>query len=149
MGSEESQGVMAMMDLLVADLDKEMTEAETEKKDAQEDYKKAIADSANKRRQDSQNLVDKEASKAESTSALESSQADKKSTGKELMGTLKYIQSLHSECDWLLQYFSVRKQARVDEIDSLERAKAVLSGADYSFLQQASTARFNKFLHHA
>merc|ERR1719203_2418899 len=56
--SEESNGVMAMMDLLVADLDKEMTEAETEEKDAQEDYKKAIAESADKRRQDSKNLVD-------------------------------------------------------------------------------------------
>merc|ERR1719499_2239096 len=36
--SEDSMGVMAMMDLLIADLDKEMTEAETEEKDAQEDY---------------------------------------------------------------------------------------------------------------
>merc|ERR1719310_415136 len=36
--SEESNGVIAMMDMLVADLDKEMTVAETEEKDAQADY---------------------------------------------------------------------------------------------------------------
>merc|ERR1712130_725327 len=36
--SEESNGVIAMLDALVADLDKEMTVAEAEEKDAQEDY---------------------------------------------------------------------------------------------------------------
>merc|ERR1719221_1746187 len=37
--SGETTGVMAMIDLLVKDLDKEMTEAETSEKDAQADYK--------------------------------------------------------------------------------------------------------------
>jgi len=51
------------------------------------------------------------------------------------MATMKYIQSLHSECDWLMKYFDVRKEARAAEIDSLVKAKAVLSGADFSLLQ--------------
>merc|ERR1719333_875211 len=45
---EESNGVIAMLDMMVADLDKEMQEVETEEKDAQEDYEKYIADSAEK-----------------------------------------------------------------------------------------------------
>merc|ERR1712085_140400 len=53
---------------------------------------------------------------------------------KELMATEKYISSLHAECDWLLQYFDVRKEARAGEVDSLKKAKAVLSGADYSLV---------------
>merc|ERR1712032_1692970 len=40
--SEDGMGVMAMMDLLLADLDKEMTEAETTEKDAQADYEGAF-----------------------------------------------------------------------------------------------------------
>merc|ERR1719215_271505 len=36
--SEQTNGVMAMVDLLIKDLDKEMTEAETEEKNSQEDY---------------------------------------------------------------------------------------------------------------
>merc|ERR1712083_406491 len=55
---------------------------------------------------------------------------------KELMATSKYIASLHAECDWLLQYFDARQAARNGEIESLKQAKAVLSGADYSLLQQ-------------
>merc|ERR1719413_1662 len=145
--SQGNAGVIAMMDLLVQDLDKAMTESETEEKDAQADYEKSSADAAEKRRQDSKSLTDKEAAKADMESSLEKSEEDKASTGKELMGTLKYIQSLHAECDWLLKYFGARQQARADEVDSLGRAKAVLSGADFALLQR--TARSRKFLHRA
>merc|ERR1712060_327169 len=133
--SEESNSVMGMMDLLVKDLDKEMTEAETGEKVSQEDYEKTMADSAEKRAQDAKSLNDREAAKADLESSLEESVDEQASTSKELMATMQYIAELHAECDWLLQYFDVRKQARADEIDSLNRAKAVLSGADFALLQ--------------
>merc|ERR1712238_36457 len=75
--SEGNTGVLAMIDLLIKDLDKELTEA----------------------------------------------------------GTDKNMASLHAECDWLLKYFDARKEARAGEVDSLTKAKAVLSGADYSLVQ--------------
>jgi hypothetical protein len=145
--SGESGGVMAMMDLLVADLEKEMTVAETEEKNAKEEYESTMVDSADKRRQDSKTLTDKAAAKAHLEGVLEVSADEKKATTNELMGTSRYIASLHAECDWLVQYFDVRKQARADEIDSLEKAKAVLSGADYSLIQRDSL-RVRKFLRH-
>jgi len=147
--SEETNGVMAMMELLVKDLQKEMTEAETGEKESQVDYEKMMADSAEKRAMDSKSLNDKEAAKADLESSLQSSLSDQASATKEHMAVMKYIQSLHAECDWLLQYFEVRKQARAGEIDSLGKAKAVLSGADYSLLQKASPLRARKFLRHA
>jgi len=52
------------------------------------------------------------------------------------MNTMKNIASLHAECDWLMQYYDVRKQARAGEVESLQNAKAVLSGASYSLVQQ-------------
>ena len=67
--------------------------------------------------------------------ALEELIEVKKDTTRELMATLEYIQSLHTECDWLLKYFDVRREARTGEIDTILIAKAVLCGADYSFLQ--------------
>jgi len=145
--SEGSAGVMAMMDLLVQDLEKETTEAKVEEANAKKAYEKVMAESAAKRTEDSKSLTDKEAAQAELGSALQRSEATKKADTRELMGTMKYISSLKSECDWLLQYFDVRKQARADEIDSLQKAKAVLSGADFSLLQSGARAR--KFLQHA
>jgi len=133
--SEDSMGVMAMVDLLIADLDKEMTEAETTEKDAQADYETSMKDAADKRTADSKLLSEKEAIKAETEADLEAKTEDKAAASAELMSTMKYISSLHMECDWLLKYFDVRKEARANEIDALGKAKAVLSGADYSLLQ--------------
>merc|ERR1719414_652113 len=137
--SQDSMGVMAMIDLLIADLDKEMTEAETTEKDAQADYEAAMVDAAEKRTADSKLLSEKESIKAETEADLESKTDDKAATSAELMSTMKYISSLHMECDWLLKYFEVRKEARASEIDALGKAKAVLSGADYSLLQLKSS----------
>jgi len=136
--SEDSMGVMAMVDLLIADLDKEMTEAETTEKDAQSDYETAMKDAADKRTADSKLLSEKEGIKAESEADLEAKTESKAAASAELMSTMKYIASLHMECDWLMKYFDVRKEARANEIDALGKAKAVLSGADYSLLQTKS-----------
>jgi len=139
--SGESGGVIAMIDLLVKDLDKEMTVAETEEKDAQGDYEQMMKDSAEKRAQDSKNLGDKEAALADMQAALEKSTEDHASATAELGATLQVIQGLHNECDWLLQYFEVRKEARTGEIDALGKAKAVLSGADFALLQTKRSLR--------
>merc|ERR1719393_1020693 len=101
-------------------------------KDSQGDYEQMMKDSAAKRAEDSKMLTDKGATLADMESSLQSDTENKVATTKELGATMQYIQSLHAECDWLLQYFDVRKEARTSEIDALGKAKAVLSGADFS-----------------
>jgi len=133
--SEENTGVIAMLDLLSKDLEKEMTEATTAEKDAQADYEQLMKDSAAKRTMDSNALAEKGSSKADTEAELQAHESHKAAEGKELMATMAYISSLHAECDWLLQYFDVRKEARAGEVESLKRAKAVLSGADFSLVQ--------------
>merc|ERR1740129_620915 len=49
---EKATGVIAMVDLLIKDLDKEMTEAETGEKDAQSDYETAMTEATEKRTSD-------------------------------------------------------------------------------------------------
>jgi len=144
--SEESNGIIAMMDLLIKDLDKEITEAQVTEKDAQEDYDTFMQDAAEKRAQDSKTLTDKEGALAELKSDLEDHTGSLASTKKELSATNQYIHNLHLECDWLIKYFDMRKEARANEIDALGKAKAVLSGADYSLIQTSARAR--KFLRH-
>merc|ERR1719441_61499 len=112
-----------------------MTVAETDEKDAQADYEQMMKDSAAKRAEDSKTMTDKESAKAQTEGALEQHKSDKMSTVTELGETMKYIAGLHGECDWLLSNFETRKEARAGEIDALKKAKAVLSGADYSLVQ--------------
>merc|ERR1719359_2035427 len=136
--SEESNGVIAMIDLMVKDLTKEMTESKTEEENAQEDYDQSMKDAAEKRAADTKTLADKAKAKAELEADLEANTEEKGATEKTHMATLEHIQSLHAECDWLLQYYQVRKEARAGEVESLKTAKAVLSGADFSLLETSS-----------
>jgi len=132
--SGENAGVIAMIDLLVKDLDKEMAESQTSEKDAQADYESLMKDSAAKRVADSGLLTEKTSAKASLEADLQAHSEALASGKGELAATVEYIGSLHAECDWLLQYFDVRKEARASEVEALQNAKAVLSGADYSSL---------------
>jgi len=135
---EESAGVVAMIDLLVKDLDKETTEATVSEKDAQADYEQLMSDAGEKRSADTKALTEKTSSKAQGEEALQNEEGNSKDLGVQLMETVQVINNLHAECDWLLTYFDVRRAARTEEIESLDKARAVLSGADYSLLQVGS-----------
>merc|ERR1719258_222300 len=76
---EESNGVIAMIDLLVADIDKDIQTSEVEEKDAQKDYEGFMADAAEKRATDSKAITDKEGLKAETEEKLQTDTEDKKS----------------------------------------------------------------------
>jgi len=128
--SDESTNVVAMIDVLIADLDKEMTEAKAEEKNGQEDYETMMTESAAKRTEDSKALGNKMSAKADAEKMLSEQSDLKKDATKELWATMKYIDSLHQECDWLIKFFDVRKTARTGEIDALVKAKEVLSGAE-------------------
>jgi predicted nucleic acid-binding Zn-ribbon protein len=132
---QESNGVVSMMKLLINDLDKEMTEAETEEKDAQSDFEGAMQDASQKQTLDAKALEDKKGSKADLEAFLTDQQSSRLSAVKQLAATNKMIASLHAECDWLVKNFDVRKEARASESEALNNAKSVLSGADYSLLQ--------------
>jgi len=132
---EESNGVIGMMDMLIGDLDKEMNEATVEEKNAQEEYEEMMADAKAKRAEDSTAITEKTAAKAGLETDLQAAKDGKKAEEKELMATKMYMANLHDECDWLLENFELRKQARAEETDALKKAKAVLSGADFSLVQ--------------
>merc|ERR1712086_453962 len=97
-----------------------------------------MSDASEKRAETSKSISDKESAQAETEEELQTSTDSKKSKTTEAMETAKYIGGLHEECDWLLKYHGERMTARTGEIDALGKAKAVLSGADYSLVQTAS-----------
>merc|ERR1712012_1544888 len=83
--SGESTGVIAMIDLLIGDLDKELTEAETDEKNSQSDYEQMMKDSAAKRTTDSKALTEKSSAKADTEAALQSQAEYKADKAKEHM----------------------------------------------------------------
>merc|ERR1740129_794452 len=69
--SQENNGVIAMIDLLIKDLQEEMTEADTQEKESQAEYEQMMKDSAAKRTTDSQSLTEKGDAKAHTEAALQ------------------------------------------------------------------------------
>jgi len=138
---EESNGCIAMMDMLIADLQKEITETEVNEKEAQKEYEQFMSDAAEKRALDSKSVEEKEGAKADLEARLLKDEEEKTNTMKEAMATHEYLAEVHGDCDWLLTNFETRKSARAGEVDALTKAKAVLSGADYSLLQTAQVHR--------
>jgi peptidoglycan hydrolase CwlO-like protein len=139
--AQESNGVLAMIDMLVADLDKELQATKVEEKNAQAEYEEFMKDSADKRALDAKAIADKEAAKADLRAKLIKDEDEKKATMKEAMATHEYLAEVHADCDWLLANFETRKEARAGEIEALGKADAVLSGADYSLVQRSAVHR--------
>merc|ERR1719412_1806377 len=82
---QEHAGVVEMINMLMTDLDKEMTQITTDGKDAQAEYEQFTADSAAKRASDSKSLADKEAAKADAEAELQRLTTEHKSTMKAAM----------------------------------------------------------------
>merc|ERR1719321_549294 len=139
----DSSGPVALLDKLKNDLKMEMQEDDMEEKTAQKDYEELMANSAEKRSTMSKTIVEKEGQLAEGEALLQKAKKSHKSLTTELMDLEKFVSNLHGDCDFLIQNFDKRKEARTNEIEAIKKAKAVLSGADFTALVQtsASTAR--------
>merc|ERR1719408_1244573 len=92
-----NNAITELMNMFMSDLEKTITEMKTNEKDAQEDYETFIADSADKRAEDSKAITDKEGSLAELEGELIANQEALKAKKYELMDVEKYIMELHKE----------------------------------------------------
>merc|ERR1719265_3069513 len=75
-------------------------------------------------------IVDKSAMKAQADGDKVAAEADLKSTMVDLEDLSNLAGNLHRNCDFTLKNFEVRQSSRAQEIDALNQAKAIMSGAD-------------------
>jgi septal ring factor EnvC (AmiA/AmiB activator) len=135
---KDAGGPTALIQKLTNELKMEIQANEMDEKTAQEDYEELMSDSAEKRAGDSKTITEKESQKAGLEGDLDQAVKDNKAAKADLLALGEYIATLHGSCDFLLENFDVRREARSGEIDAIKKAKAVLSGADYSFVQVGS-----------
>merc|ERR1719231_659966 len=129
----KSAGVIGMMDTIIKDLGSDMKDMEYEEKTAQKDYAELMADSQETRADDAKALTGKTTAKAETEATLMTTKETRSSTATDLKQVATVIADLHAACDFIMQNFDLRKEARTNEIEGLKNAKAVLSGASFSF----------------
>jgi len=127
--NSKSAGVMGMMDDIVNDLKMDIKDAEYEEKTAAKDYGELMSDSQATRAANSKAIVDKTAAKAETEGKLMQTKEARAGAAEDVKLAATTITDLHASCDFIMQNYDMRKEARANEIDSLKNAKAVLSGA--------------------
>merc|ERR1719313_3256949 len=127
--NEKAKNVMSLMDTIIHDTEMAQKDAEYAEKTAQDDYAKLMAESQESRATSAKGLTDKTAAKAELESKLVVERETHAANSKALIAIGKVISDLHGSCDFIVENYDMRKEARASEIDSLKNAKAVLSGA--------------------
>merc|ERR1719321_943106 len=106
---------------------------EYEEKTGQKDYGELMGDSQATRATDVKSITDKEAAKADLEEKIITTQGTRQATTGDLSNVQTMIQDLHGSCDFLMENYDLRKEARTNEVESLKNAKAVLSGASFGF----------------
>lgn len=130
--TQKSGGVMALMDMLTGELKSTLQAAQHDEKSAQAEYVELMTDSQTQRQQDSETITDKSAAKAQLEGSLVALKENKAMTLKQMDDLNAYNMEVHGSCDFILQNFKLREEARTNEIEGLKNAKAVLAGASYS-----------------
>jgi hypothetical protein len=121
--------VMGLIEQIVEDSKALEKEAITGEYQAQADYEKMVKDS-NKLVADLSDAVNAK-TKATSQAQIDSSQAntDLDMANSELESLAAYEADLHHQCDFVLKNFDIRQKARLQEMEAISQAKAILSGS--------------------
>jgi septal ring factor EnvC (AmiA/AmiB activator) len=131
--SEKSGGVMALMDMITKELETDMKDSEYDEKSAQKEYSELMAESQETRASDTKSITEKEASKATLEGKIVEAKESKTLSVGKLEEINNYIFDLHGSCDFIMENFDMRKEARTNEMESLKNAKAILAGASFGF----------------
>merc|ERR1719324_1477496 len=128
----KSNGVIGLMEMMIKDLKTDHSDAEYAEETAQKDYEKLMAASQKSREQMAESITEEESANAEWGEKIETAKTDQASTTDALAKLKELIAGLHAECDFLLENYDARKEARTNEVEGLKNAKAVLSGASFA-----------------
>merc|ERR1719388_503582 len=111
-----------MMEHIIEESKEEEKAAISSENDANAAYAEYVEDMSLSVINKSEELAKVDENKALAEGELRATEAD-------LLSLLKSYQTLHTDCDFLLKYFDVRQQKRAEEIEALQQAKAIFSGA--------------------
>jgi len=129
--SAGASGVMAMIDGVIQESKQEEKAALGAENDAQAAYEGYIADSNASLKAAGQSIVNKSENLARADEAKVKADGDLRVANEDLLKLAAYGMNLHTQCDFLTQHFDIRQQKRGEEIEALQQAKSIFSGADF------------------
>jgi len=120
--------IMAMIQDVINDAKKMENEAIAAEQDAASAYEMFMKDANKSIKQMTRSNVNMAEEKAKAEESLSRDESDFKATMKTLESLNEELGDLHKSCDFVLNNFSARQEARALEMDALREAKNILSG---------------------
>jgi len=121
--------VIGMIQQIVEDSKATEAEAISTEREAQANYETFVKDSNNLISELTDAITQKTKSIAGSKTEAEDSKSDHIATLEELELLSEHNGNLHGQCDFVVSNFDIRQKARLQEIEAIGEAKAILSGA--------------------
>jgi hypothetical protein len=124
-----ASGVVQLLQNIIDEahqMEKDSLQSET---DSQASYEEFIKNSNASIDANNKSIVAKTESKAETEAQKVQAEGDKVAANDDAEKLQAYNAELHGSCDFILKNFDLRQNARSEEIEALQQAKSILSGA--------------------
>merc|ERR1719498_635564 len=123
-----SSPVIGLIEQIIGDSKAVEGDAIAGEKEAQSAYEEFVQNSNDSIQALNNSIQAKSDAVAEAEKEKAEAEAQKKSTEERLNDLIEYNGDLHADCDFVLKNFDIRQNARLQEIEALQNAKAYLSG---------------------
>jgi len=130
--SKGSEGAMQLLEKLIQEAKGLAADSVHAEGEAQAAYEQTVADTNSAVAALQQEVVTKTKVKAGTKKDRAQAESDIADAASELEGLAEYNGDLHADCDYVMKNFGARQTARAQEMEALQQAKQILSGASLS-----------------
>merc|ERR1719326_62997 len=125
----EAGGPMGLLTEIIKNAEQEEAKLIADEQDAQTSYGNFAQDATDTIEADRAAVLEKTELQSKTEGALSETEEAILEKETSLTKLAELLTNLHADCDYVMKYFEVRQEARAEEMDSIEQAKAILSGA--------------------
>jgi len=133
--SKQGAGIMAIMDEMKHDIELEVAELKHDEEESQADFDKLSTESSKATKDKKKEVTGREEAKAAVDEKIQIQTGVKGGYDDEVASLDEKLKALHAQCDFLLENYEKRKEARAQEMEGLSKSKAVLQGAKLDLAQ--------------
>jgi chromosome segregation ATPase len=133
--TKQGAGIMAIMEEMKHDIELEVAELKHDEEESQADFDKLSTESSKATKDKKKEVTGREEAKAAIDEKIQIQTGVKGGYDDEVSALDEKLKALHEQCDFLLENYEKRKEARAQEMEGLSKSKAVLQGAKLDLAQ--------------
>merc|ERR1719235_1968969 len=127
----ESQGIVAILGMIHADIEKDSDKAKAEEKEAQKDYDEFKEESEAEIKSLEGEIEELEGVQGDKEESVKDNKGDRKTLKGELDSVMEKMTDALPLCNFMTINYDMRMENRQTETDGLDKAKGILSGAAF------------------